>query len=188
MTDCGDQTIVPTDETRCPGNARSKPDGGNAFFVSGIAQRGGISMVLQIRPCMASHPTRTHLNVNDKKSVSGFWRRGCFEALRRALMLIMFLPSLLVFSSHEVDSPCLRLARGAARCHGDRPSHPPNPGPFVFHPPDPPIALQSISRDAPSSQGGDGETHCLKVRSGNVSDGPSLRSQAVTPHCGLPLA
>ena len=70
------------------------------------------------------------------------------------------------FSSPEVDSPCLRLARGAARCHGDRPSHPPSPASFVFHPPDPPIALQSISRDAPFSQGGDGETQCLKVHSG----------------------
>jgi hypothetical protein len=36
-------------------------------------------------------------------------------------------PSSLVFSSHEVDSPRLRLARGAARCHGDRPFSPAQP-------------------------------------------------------------
>ncbi len=33
--------------------------------------------------------------------------------------------------------------------------------PNVLHPPDPPIALQSISRDAPFSQGGDGEPTML---------------------------
>jgi hypothetical protein len=36
-------------------------------------------------------------------------------------------PSSLVFSSHEVDSPRLRLARGAVRCHGDRPFSPAQP-------------------------------------------------------------
>ena len=60
----------------------------------------------------------------------------------------------------------LRLARGAGPCRCAPHSHPPNPASFVFHPPDPPIALQSISRDAPFSQGGDGETQCLKVHSG----------------------
>jgi hypothetical protein len=103
------------------------------------------------------------------------------------------------------------------------PFSPAQPWAILFHPPDPPIALQSIPRDAPFSQVamarrtvgrsiqwsfqarlsppkgrwtgrllriamdagpypavalGDGETHCAKVRSDNVSDGPSLRSQA----------
>ena len=35
--------------------------------------------------------------------------------------------------------------------------------------------------------GGDGETQCLKVRSEEVRDGPSLRSQAATGSCGLTL-
>ena len=35
---------------------------------------------------------------------------------------------------------------------------------------------------------GDGETQCLKVRPDKVSDGPSLRSQAVTRACGSLLA
>jgi hypothetical protein len=34
----------------------------------------------------------------------------------------------------------------------------------------------------------DGETQCLKIHSGEARDGSSLRSQAVTPRCGLPLA
>jgi hypothetical protein len=35
---------------------------------------------------------------------------------------------------------------------------------------------------------GDGDTHCSKVRSDNVQDGPSLRSQATTGSCGLSRA
>jgi len=42
----------------------------------------------------------------------------------------------------------LRIAMGAARWHCDRHSHPPNPGQSLS-PADPPIALQSFTRDAP---------------------------------------
>jgi hypothetical protein len=35
---------------------------------------------------------------------------------------------------------------------------------------------------------GNGETQCLKVRSDEVVDGPSLRSQAVAGHAVLPIA
>ena len=36
--------------------------------------------------------------------------------------------------------------------------------------------------------GGDGESHCSKVRSDNVSDGLSLRSQAGIGPCSLSIA
>ena len=88
-----------------------------------------------------------------------------------------------------------------------------------FSPTNPPIALQSFTRDVRLTQastaafclhqgGGwsmrcdlrwmhdavvvvavsDGETQCLKVRSDEVLDGPSLRSQATTGSCGLSSA
>ena len=103
---------------------------------------------------------------------------------------------------------------------------------IIFHPPDPPIALQSITRDAPFSQAamaqrtvrrsismvlpsslvvlqegggrvlrfamelgpylggrrGDRETQCSKVRSDNISDGSSLRSEAGIRPCSLVIA
>ena len=43
-------------------------------------------------------------------------------------------------------------------------------------------------QDAPFAQGGDGETPCLKVRSDEVRDGPSWRSQAAADRAVSPLA
>src|SRR6476659_2554514 len=51
-----------------------------------------------------------------------------------------------------------------------------------FHPPTP---RRAETRLFP---GGDGETQCTKVRSDEVVDGPSLRSQAVAGHAVLPIA
>ena len=95
------------------------------------------------------------------------------------------------------------------------PSHPP-PRAVLFHPPTHRL-LQSITRDAPSSQAstvvlvsmprirrivvtcdlrgvhdpvaavafGDGETHCSKVRSDEVQDGPSCGAKPATGPCGF---
>jgi hypothetical protein len=61
----------------------------------------------------------------------------------------------------------LRLARGAARCHSDRHSHPPSPGQSVFtRPPTDCLAIVYPGRALYPS--GDGETQCLKVRSMNL--------------------
>ncbi len=104
---------------------------------------------------------------------------------------------------------------------------PTQPWARFFYPPNPPIASQSIYRDAPFSQAAmasiylllpsslvllcmevdgrllrlamgawlcrcdrvsDGETQCSMVRSEEVLDGTSLRSQAATEPCGVPIA
>ena len=106
----------------------------------------------------------------------------------------------------------LRFAMDAGPYPGVCHSHPPSPA-HAFSPAHPPIALQSFTRDVRFAQRrlrssirrwmvtslrlagdawplslwsqGDGETQCLKVRSDNVWDGPSLRSQAGIRTCAV---
>ena len=60
--------------------------------------------------------------------------------------------------------------------------------PVRFFPPaNPPIALQSFTRNARFSQFATA-TQCSKVRSDVVRDGPSLRSQTTRGACGLSSA
>src|SRR5512134_2623945 len=80
----------------------------------------------------------------------------------------------------EVGGGLTRLAMGAGHCRCGHFS-PAQPWAIVLHPPDPPIALQSIARDAPCCQGGDGETHCSKVRSNH----PSKLACTTFPQGGL---
>ena len=106
----------------------------------------------------------------------GLASNGALILIRQRWRAPMIHPSLPSFSflSYLIGgmSDCLRLARGAGPCHCGRHSHPPNPA----------------HAETCAFPSGDGETQCSKVRSGEVLDGPSLRSQAATEPCGLPIA